>query len=316
MKKRITIILSIFLICIMIATKLTKVIATTENSFFNTNKIEICKDETLEMTLNISSIEYDKFEFKLSSNLDTNSISVKDNIEIEKYNNDIRVNIDKTKNTIDKITFYYTVPENSLNNTSIVLNAEVLIEKQGNEEEKEVVKNKRIEVKVVENKQGVKDEIGSAMSNKNENNYSNNENSNSLNNGINFGSNSNSNFGTNMYSGNSQMMNMGSSMSMGTSSTQLNIETAIYNGSANNYLESLVINEEDLNIDFRKENTTYFIETEGRSSISVSTKAEDSDAKVCITGNNNLKTGDNKILISVTAENGDIRYYRIFVTNN
>ena len=29
-----------------------------------------------------------------------------------------------------------------------------------------------------------------------------------------------------------------------------------------------------------------------------------------------MKPGDNKILISVTAENGDVRYYRVFVTNN
>ena len=58
---------------------------------------------------------------------------------------------------------------------------------------------------------------------------------------------------------------------------------------------------------------TYFINTNNTNSFNVIATAEDSTAKVCIVGNDNIQSGNNKILISVTAENGNIRYYRIFV---
>ena len=60
---------------------------------------------------------------------------------------------------------------------------------------------------------------------------------------------------------------------------------------------------------------TYFAEVENQSSVNVSVTKEDETATVCITGNDSLKSGENKILISVTAENGDVRYYRIFIEN-
>lgn len=103
--------------------------------------------------------------------------------------------------------------------------------------------------------------------------------------------------------------------SFGGSSVQTNTETAVYNGSRNNYLASLEIDGETLNTTFNKENTTYFVQTEGKTELNVSVTKEDSKSKVYITGNTSLKTGENKILISVTAENGNVRYYRLYVTN-
>ena len=102
----------------------------------------------------------------------------------------------------------------------------------------------------------------------------------------------------------------------GNTSSQLKEETAVYNGSNNNYLASLEIEGESLNTIFNKENTTYFVKTSDKTQLNVNVVAESSDAKVYITGNDNLKNGDNKVLISVIAENGDVRYYRVFVTNN
>jgi hypothetical protein len=104
-----------------------------------------------------------------------------------------------------------------------------------------------------------------------------------------------------------------SSETLKSASTQ--VETAIYNGSNNNYLSSLEIDGVELTADFNKEKTTYFATVEGLDSITVTAIAEDSDSKVSITGTD-LKSGENKILISVTAENGNVRYYRIYVTNN
>ena len=107
-----------------------------------------------------------------------------------------------------------------------------------------------------------------------------------------------------------------SANTMNLSSMPSQTETAVYNGSNNNYLTSLEIEGENLNTIFNKENTTYFVQTNGKTELNVKATAEDDESKIYVTGNENLKTGENKILISVTAENGDIRYYRVFVTNN
>jgi hypothetical protein len=105
-----------------------------------------------------------------------------------------------------------------------------------------------------------------------------------------------------------------SSASQGTSSNIITATaTAVYNGSCNNYLSSLEIDEVNLTTDFSKEVTTYFAKVDDIDTITVNAVAEDSGSIVAITGEN-LTTGTNKVLISVTAENGDVRYYRIFVT--
>ena len=88
---------------------------------------------------------------------------------------------------------------------------------------------------------------------------------------------------------------------------------ATYNGSNNNYLSNLEIEGIELNTAFNKENGTYFINTNSTDSINITATAEDSTAKISIAGNNNIQEGNNKILISVTAENGNVRYYRIYV---
>lgn len=91
--------------------------------------------------------------------------------------------------------------------------------------------------------------------------------------------------------------------------------TAAYSGSANNYLKSLSVRGLDLSSGFHKTNTSYFLTVDAKTSnLTVSAKADDGKATVVVAGNTELKNGMNKVLISVTAENGAVRYYRIYVT--
>lgn len=88
-----------------------------------------------------------------------------------------------------------------------------------------------------------------------------------------------------------------------------------YHGSGNNYLSTLSVAGYELDPSFHKTNTTYFL-TVGADmdKISVTAKSEDKKAIAVVTGNTDLKPGLNKVLISVTAENDDVRSYRIYVT--
>lgn len=95
--------------------------------------------------------------------------------------------------------------------------------------------------------------------------------------------------------------------------SQSTTPTVTYEGSQNNYLSSLSITGYELNTEFNKTNNTYFA-TVDSDSIEIQTEKEDSNQIVKIYGNENLKEGKNKVIISVTAENGDVRIYRIFVT--
>ena len=83
--------------------------------------------------------------------------------------------------------------------------------------------------------------------------------------------------------------------------------------SSNNYLASLSI--EGYSIDFSKTKTSYNLNLPaGITKLNITAKAEDSTAKVAISGNKNLKEGKNTIKITVTAENGSKRVYTITAT--
>lgn len=302
------------LLLVLIGIQMSNVVAVSmDNSFFNTNKKEIGQGETLEMTLDIDKIKYDKFEFKLSSNLDTNNIVINEDVEMENYNNNISINIDKSKISLNKITFYSKVPENIQVGTKIELIAQIIVEEVNtlSEIEYRVVENKKIDVLVVEKKQ-IDNQVKPNEFENQEMNFQNNET-----NKISEDFNMNSSTNKTMVSSKVQSTTFSASSVnfSSTSSIQVENQTAIYNGSNNNYLSNLEIEGESLNTSFNKENTTYFVETTGKTELNVNVTKENETSKVYITGNNNLKTGDNKILISVTAENGDVRYYRVFVTN-
>lgn len=87
-----------------------------------------------------------------------------------------------------------------------------------------------------------------------------------------------------------------------------------YQGSADNYLESLTVDGYTFTQAFHKTRNTYFITAEaGLSSLDVAAEPSDDSADVVITGADNFSEGRNKVMVSVTADNGDVRVYRIYV---
>jgi murein DD-endopeptidase MepM/ murein hydrolase activator NlpD len=84
--------------------------------------------------------------------------------------------------------------------------------------------------------------------------------------------------------------------------------------SANNYLSKLECNQGSLIPEFDKENTEYKITVDSSvKSLSLSLAKEDETAKVEVSGNQNFVVGDNEVVIKVTAENGNVREYKIIV---
>ncbi len=88
-----------------------------------------------------------------------------------------------------------------------------------------------------------------------------------------------------------------------------------YQGSSNNYLSSLSVTGYELNNTFDKTTNDYFISVpENVNSINVNVTKEDSSATVTTYGNTNLVSGQNKVIINVTAQDGSVRTYRVYVT--
>lgn len=344
MNKKIQIITSTILLILMLGVQVSYAISSSnnENGFFTVNSEELAQNETLKITFDLNKIEYDSFKIVLNSNINNNELFTDDNITINEESNAVVINIDKSKLNLNKIEMCYVVPENAEINSKIQLNAKIVVEEElesqddeGNvttTKQEEVVLEESQNVTIVEksnseneteteNKDNNKtDDVkqeNEASSDIKQNGSKENENqdskkqeeSNKPNNEQAPTSNSNSNNKSNGFSNNS------SNKSMATVTTQIgeNKETATYNGSSNNYLKKLKVKGISLNTKFNKENTSYFINVTDTSSLKITATAEDDDAKVVITGNDNIKQGTNKILIAVTAENGDVRYYRIFV---
>ena len=84
---------------------------------------------------------------------------------------------------------------------------------------------------------------------------------------------------------------------------------------SNVYLSTLQVNKEGLTPNFNKYKTSYAITVgEDVGSLNVTATPEVSTSKVSVSGNTDLKNGDNKIYVTVTAENGSKRVYTITVT--
>ena len=84
--------------------------------------------------------------------------------------------------------------------------------------------------------------------------------------------------------------------------------------SSNNYLKSISINN-NLIPNFSKSETRYHVTYEyDVSKVSFNYETEDINAIAEINGPNKLEVGDNEYTIGVTAEDGNIRYYKVLVT--
>ncbi|MDO4833765.1 MAG: hypothetical protein Q4A40_01870 [Bacillota bacterium] len=88
----------------------------------------------------------------------------------------------------------------------------------------------------------------------------------------------------------------------------------VYKGSSDNYLADLKLAGYKMEQKFHKTRDTYFVKT-GKSvqSLNVSATPCDRKAEVDIIGNDRISGDMSKILINVTAENGKVRVYRIYV---
>lgn len=120
--------------------------------------------------------------------------------------------------------------------------------------------------------------------------------------------------GSGSFSGGGAVSTGGSSVAAASGNSS-GTDTVAYNGSYNNYLESLSVDGYGFQTEFSKTNETYFI-TVGSDveSLSINAAAEDGEATFTVAGQSSLRAGLNKILVSVTAENGSVRNYRIYVT--
>lgn len=311
-----------------------------EEQFFGISKMEVTKNEKIEMTINLNSIKYNEFLFELRSDnvIENVEIEQSDEVSAEKNNNEIIMEINKEKMNIKTINLSYSIPENKKIGDTIKFiaiitniandrtedsseNEEMLpnetTEKEntviGNTEksDKEIVEQPKqetqsieLEVKIIEEKGGNKpddnkqddqlpnkedDKQNIQMPNKEDNKQD-----------------ISTNYSNIQYSGSGNM------------SLGVNQEIKVtYNGSDNNYLSEILVEGNTLNKTFSKENTTYFMTIENDiETLDITALVEDSTATACVYGNENLKEGTNKILISVTAENGSVRNYRIYATKN
>ena len=85
--------------------------------------------------------------------------------------------------------------------------------------------------------------------------------------------------------------------------------------SDNNYLSNLTVSEGQISPEFSKENLEYNVTIPYEvTSLNINTKTDVSTAVVKIEKNGNFVVGNNEVIINVTAENGDVRTYKINVT--
>lgn len=352
MNKKIQIVLSTIIVIFLFGIQVSYALSTNEDvGFFEVSANEIASGETLEMTFNLDKIEYDNFKIILNSNINTGKIYTDEDITIEEDSDAIAIEVDKNKLNLSEIKLCYAVTENMDLNTIIQLKAQVHIDEEVEIQDDEDNTVTQIQDKVaLEESQNVtiveeiknentendnrqkdsnqkdtdsKNSKGTDSEKINEVQKENNQNQNEKNTGIaSKALNSNENMSqessqnlrnTNAKSGNTNMSSSSASGMQSSSQSKEKTENATYNGSNNNYLKKLKVKGLELNTTFNKENTTYFVNVTDTSSLKITATAEDDTAKVVVTGNDSISEGTNKILIAVTADNGDVRYYRIFV---
>lgn len=318
-----------------------------EETFFEISELEISKNDKIEMIINLNKINYNNFLFELKASEDIENVEIGGNeitdntdkiadsgLELEKNGNEISIEINKETNNLDSLVLYYQVPQNLNLNDKIKFVATITnLDSNETEADTQTVET---EVKIVENTKNPENEDnqndGQNGNNSQNGNTNPSENNNKNDNKNQNGNNEQNNIKQNENVGNIQgteqnniEKNTAQSNTTNTKNTILSSgtisktteQTVTYNGSDNNYLSDLSVNGYILNKEFSKENSTYFITVEKDvSSLEITANADDEASSVCIYGNEEIADGTSKILISVTAENGNVRNYRIYVTKN
>lgn len=282
--------------------------------FLSCDKKEATKGEKVILSINLDLINYENFEFTLTSTTNLDNISTEqDNIDITTTNNSFKFIANRSELNINQIALYYQIPEEIEVGTKIELIGvvkEYIDNEQLEETETEAqIQKVTITITVIENKEESNDENQNEKPNLSQNNQNNKEES--VDGKVNIQQ-TNDERTTQSKTVTTQVQTKS-----GVSNLSVSAETNTYNGESNNYLSTLKIQDVDMNPQFAKTNTTYFIGVANNlTEIQITAKAEDENATVNIYGNDNLQLGENKILISVTAENGDVKIYRIYVTKN
>lgn len=318
-----------------------------EKQFFEISKLEVSKSEKVEMTLNLDTIKYNDLIFELKSNEVIKDVKIieSENLTAEKNDNEIVMEINKEKTNVKTISVYYEIPESKKVGDTIKFVAtitkienetqteetekeeDVIIENTDKEEKNEEQTTQKqvetqtieFEVKIIEEKieNGKQEEQKPNLDdNKQEEQRPNIENNKPQTTDSQSFDKNNMQAITNKKE-TIQNININYSNMQYSGMSSSGVQQVTYNGSDNNYLSELSIEGYSLNKDFSKENSTYFV-TVGNEveTLKLSAVVEDDTADLCIYGNENLKSGTNKILISITAENGNVRNYRIYVTKN
>lgn len=102
-----------------------------------------------------------------------------------------------------------------------------------------------------------------------------------------------------------------SSSSSGSSSSSSSVT---YAGSWDNYLDELSVDGYEFTQKFNKIRDTYFLTVpDSITSLTVNATASDSSASVDIAGDSELSGKRSKVMVNVTADDGSVRVYRIYV---
>ena len=135
------------------------------------------------------------------------------------------------------------------------------------------------------------------------------------NNNQNNNQNMNQNMNKNMGKGNMGKMSGGTSSYSVSGSVSTDSASTTYAGSWDNYLDALAVEGYEFTREFNKTRDTYFLSVpHDVTELDVAAEASDSSAIVAISGDDDLATGMNKVMINVTADDGSVRVYRIYVT--
>ncbi len=245
-----------------------------ENSEINKN---------INITLDLSLIDYDIFTFKLSSDKSLNGVE-SENVELLLDNQEeIVFDYNINASNLNKIVLDYKLPEDISVGDSITFYIEI-INKQNEEEKLTFRKVVTIISEIKKEEKNEKEEIKNESSRQKENSYQ----------------------------GKSTQSNKSKGNYNFTSSK--GVTKVTYPGSDNNYLKSLSVSNYSFNRKFSKDGLTYFVTVKNNvKSLKINYKLDSSKGKINISGNSNFRVGINKVLITVTSESGLSRNYRIYV---
>lgn len=291
-----------------------------DSNVFWVKNTSVTIDEKIEMEIDINKIEYEKSIVEITSTTEMEEILVKDDqgLELEKDNEKVIIEINKNNIMLDKIILSYKLPKNLKVEDTIIIKANVvnleapeeeqnysetitIVEKQEDESKKEKNEN-TAEVENTKKSDTVKEEKSSDNAKQSENNQEKTSVSSSI-------------LKAAAYSAITSKTGTFVSNSSSSKSSSKE-ENVTYKGSNNNYLSSLNFEGYELNRKFSKENDTYFLTVNSDISfINLTAEAEDNKATIKVYGNEDLQK-NNKILITVTAENGNTRNYRIYLNKS